>query len=879
MYYKKQVSEIFKELNTNEYGLSQEEAKTRLEEYGPNSIKEKGGAPIWKLILGQFTDPLIYILLIAALITLFIGEYIETGVIFVIVIINTIVGFFQEFKAEKAMQAIKELAAPRATVIRDSNEKKISSEDIVPGDIVLLTTGNKVPADIRLFEIIELEINESTFTGESVPSQKKTDIIEEENLPVADQDNMAFMGTIITHGKGKGVVVKTGEKTELGNISEQVKSTEKERTPLQKRLEDFSKNIGLISVGLSILVFIIGIIFGNPFIEMIVFALSMAVAVIPEGLPIVVTITMAIGIKRMADRNAIVRKLIAVETLGSCNYICSDKTGTITENRMTVIKAFTKDKTFEFKGSGYKPEGEILSDGEKIEDNENLHKLLLCGLLCNGADLYQENNEWKVEGDPTEGSLIVSARKFGIDQEESEYQYKQINELPFSSERQYMATMHEKNNSCYIFVKGSPEKMLVFSGNKDNKELLDQYSKMTESGLRVLGFGMKKLEFCPEDFELEATKDLEFLGFQGLMDPPRKSVIEAIKGTKESGIKTVMITGDHKKTATAIARQIGIFEEDDMAITGSELDERDESFLRDNVEHIKVYARVSPNHKLKIVEALQNKGNIVAVTGDGVNDAPALKKGSIGVAMGQAGTDVAKEASEIVLKDDNYATIFEAVKVGRIIFDNIQKVIFFLLGSGAGFALIIIASLLLGLPLPLLATQILWVNLVTNGLQDLALAYEPGEEGIAKRPPRSSQESIISSFIVKRLVIVGIVMTIGSLGLFWYYLNQGASIIYARSVALNTVVFYQFFHVLNSRSFDRSVFKMRPLSNKFLFISLIFAIIAQVAILSWPPLQFIFSTTNLTLTTWFQTVLVGATIIVAIEIDKLVRTRYQTDKS
>ena len=709
-----------------------------------------------------------------------------------------------------------------------------------------------------------------------MPVDKNTEVISQENVPIADRKNMAFMGTIATHGSGRGVVVRTGEKTQLGKISQQIKTTEKERTPLQKRLADFSRKMGALSVGLSVFVFLVGIIKGLPITQMAVFAISMAVAVIPEGLPVVVTITMAIGLNRMAKKNAIIRQLIAVETLGGCNYICSDKTGTITENKMTVIKAYIKGKNFEFKGIGYKPEGEILLDSEKIQKDDDLYKLLLSGLLCNDSNLYEENGVWKIDGDPTEGALIVSAAKYGIDVNEEEYKYKRVDELPFSSKKQYMVTMHQIDDKYTIFVKGSPEKILGFSGNEDNRELNIQSIKMAEAGLRVLGFGMKQLNATSSEninLENEATEGLDFLGFQGIIDPPKESAIEAIKGTKEAGIKTVMITGDHKETATVIAKRIGIFGIDSIAVTGQELDSKGENFLKDNVEKISVYARVSPRHKLEIVEALQDKGNVVAVTGDGVNDAPALKKANIGVSMGKGGTDVAKEASDMILKDDNYASIFEAVKVGRIIFDNIQKVVFFLLGTAVGEALIIISSLFIGLPLPFLATQILWINLVTNGLQDVALAYEPGEEDIAKRPPRDPKERIISSFILKRLIIVGVVVTIGTLFLFWYKLSQGHTLTYARTTAFNTIVFYQFFHTLNSRSFEKSVFKMSPFANPFLYVSLILSLIAQISVLTFAPLQYIFDTTELDAETWIQTIFMSLTIIVAMEIDKLFRKR------
>lgn len=878
MYYKRPIGELFKEFNSDKIGISEEEARTRLKKHGLNTIKEKKKLSAWKIFLSQFNNSLIYILLVAAILAFAISRYIDMGVILAIVIIHTIIGFFQEYKAQKAMRAILKLAAPKAIVIRNDKERKINAQMLVPGDIVILNEGNKVPADVRLFEETELEINESTFTGETKPAGKTTEIPEEENLAIADQNNMAFMGTIVTRGKGKGIVVNTGEKTELGKISEQVKSTEKQKTPLQRRLDDFSRNIAIISVGLSLFVFIFGLVIGKSFLDMVLFSISMAVAVLPEGMPVVITIIMAVGLNRMAKRNAIIRKLIAVETLGSCNYICADKTGTLTENRMTVIKAFAKGKDFEFTGSGYEPVGKIKltghnkNDQEIIKQDSDLQKLLLCGTLCNSAELYKEGSEWKVSGDPTEGALIVSGEKLGISHDQAEDNHELVDEIPFSSKRQYMATLHKKESKCIIFVKGSPEKMLKFCNEEDNQELKDKNFEMTDSGLRVLGFGMKEMDTCEvENLEREATTNLEFLGFQGIIDPPRGGLAEEIQEARRAGISTVMLTGDHIETATGIGEQIGLFSEDDMAITGSDIESKGDEFLKENVEHIKVYARVSPAHKLKIVEALQEKGHVVAVTGDGVNDAPALKRAAIGIAMGRTGTDVAKEAADMVLRDDNYDSIFEAVKEGRIIFDNIRKVIFFLLCTSLAEAGVIILSLFAGFPLPFLATQILWVNLVTNTIQDIALAYEPGESGITSRPPRHPEEKIANLFFLKRMTLAAAVMTAGTLFYFFYILEQGFDLAYARTAAVNTIVFFQFFNVLNSRSFNKSIFKMDPFSNMFLFISLILSVIAEILFVSYEPFQFIFSTTSLDSVTWAQTVLIPLSIIVVFEIDKYIR--------
>ncbi len=877
MYYKKEIKEIFRELDTADKGLSREEAEKRLKKYGRNDLKKDKKISVTGLILAQFKDPLIYILLLAAVFTFFIDEYIDMWVILAVVLINAVVGFFQEFKAEKAMQAIRNLTSPKATAIRDSESEKIDASGLVPGDIIVLSSGSRVPADVRLFEAKDLHADESMFTGESHPAQKTKDAIKDDNVQLADQENMLFMGSVIVRGRGKGVVVHTAGKTELGKISEEVSATKKEKTPLQKRLADFSKIVGLISVGLAIFVFLIGLIKSKPVTEMILFSISMAVSVIPEGLPIVITITMAIGMKRMADRRAIIRKLIAVETLGSCDYICSDKTGTITQNRMTVTKAYANGKTFNLNGSGYTPKGGITKDGKDIDNDADLKKLLLTGLLCNSAGLYKEDAQWQVEGDPTEGSLLVSAKKYGLDIDQARKEYAHIDEIPFSSDRKYMAVLRKKDNSNILFLKGAPEKILSFSNAQDKKRLHKVYEEMANNGLRVLAFASKDLgrSGSKEEVNLagESTRGLNFLGFQGIIDPPRESAVRAIDDTKRAGIKTVMVTGDHKITARAIADNIGILEEGAIVTDGKELDSGGESFLREKAEDIRVYARVSPSHKLRIVEVLQEKNHIVAVTGDGVNDAPALKRGNIGVSMGTTGTDVAREASDMVLKDDNFATIFEAVKVGRVIFENIRKVVFFLLATAVGVSSMIIIGLFLNLPLPFLATQILWVNLVTNGLQDIALAYEPGEKDISRKKPRNPEEHIINTFVLKRLFLIGMTMTIGTLFLFWFKLQEGASLPFARTVAFNTVVFFQLFHVLNSRSFEKSVFTMPLFSNPFLFISLFISIGAQVCVLYIPALQYIFHTQPLDIITWVQVIGAALSVIFVMEVDKFIRRK------
>ncbi len=873
MFYRKSVEEVWKELHTSEHGLSTDEADRRYQEYGPNQIQGKGAKPPWIILAGQFKDPLVIILIVAAIVTMFIAEYIDMAVILAVVILNAIIGFVQEFKADKAMQALKRMGVSKSLVVRNGEEIRIESGKLVPGDIVVLTAGNKVPADGRLFETRDLEIDESMMTGESTPAQKSSGVISEEHVPIADQANMSFMGTVVTGGAGKAIITATGGRSQLGNISREVEQTEKETTPLQRRLTVLTQIIGVVALTLATIVVLIGIATGRDLVEMVLFGISITVAVIPEGLPIVVTVTMAVGLQRMARRNAIVRKLIAVETLGSCNIICSDKTGTITENRMSVVKVYTGGKLFRIDGNGYEPRGKIYQDDEEIEHNDELERVLLTGALCNSASLYREGGEWKIQGDPTEGALLVAARRYGIDLEESAYAWEFVDEIPFSSDRKYMASLYRKNGECSLFVKGAPERMLTFANAGDSRELHEQANHLLEDGLRVLGFGVKKLQGDGSDIDIEKEVEsgLEFVGFQGIIDPPRQSAIEAIKGAQQAGMKVVMITGDHKVTASSIARKIDIMQPGDTAITGKEIDSKGEHFLRENAHKTAVYARVAPHHKLAIVDALQKRGNTVAVTGDGVNDAPALKKANIGIAMGKVGTDVAREAADMVLRDDNFASIFEAVKVGRVIFDNIRKVSLFLLTSSTGISLAVISSLFMGFQLPFLATQVLWINLVTNGLQDLALAFEPAEGQVHKRPPRQPKENVFTLHVAARMAALGIVMAVVALFVFRYMLSSTRELSYARTAAVNTVVMFQFINAWNSRSLQRSVFRTPFFSNRVLLASLALSILAQLAALHWGPLQFLLKTEPLDGFTWLLTIVAGATALVVAELDKLIR--------
>lgn len=881
-WYQIDSKDSFRKLNTSEEGLTDKEVRKRLLQYGPNKLAEEEKINKLKILLHQFTSPLIYILLIAAIVTFLLKEYVDTGVIMTVVLLNAIIGYIQESKAEESVRALKKMIVPKARVLRDGIEKEINSLELVPGDIVFLLSGSKVPVDLRLFRTIELKVEEAMLTGESIPAEKIISTIKEDNLTPGDQRNMAFMGTIVVSGRAKGVVVETGQRTVLGQIAKEVREVSAFKTPLQDKLERFARLIGFVVIGFSVLVFCVGIMLGAKASDMFMTAVATAVSAIPEGLPVAVTITMAIGVARMARRNAIVRKLPAVETLGSTTVIGSDKTGTLTKNEMTVRLIFDGEKTYEVTGSGYEPEGAILYEQTTVSLDElkNLGQVLRIGLLCNESNVYEEDGLYKVDGDPTEGALIVSASKAGLRIEDEKDNHPQIEILPFESERGYMATLHKYKEKKFVFVKGAPERVLdmctmrmVDKGLEKNK-ILHVANIFAKEGLRVLAMAYKEV---PSDLEEITHHDVEsnmvIAGLQGMLDPPRPEAVDAIRGCKEAGIRVVMITGDHATTASAIAGMLGITTEASNVLTGKEIETMTDDELFNTVKNVSVFARVAPQHKLRITRQLARHGEIVAITGDGVNDAPALKAAHIGIAMGGTGTDVAKEASDMVLADDNFASIFAAVEEGRVVYDNIRKVTLFLVSCGFGELIAILATIVMGIPIPYIPAQILWLNLVTNGIQDVALAFEPGEKGILNKPPRKPKEGILSSLIIQRTFLMGIVLAAGTLYVFMSDLNSGVPLERARTAALTTMVFFQFYQALNCRSETESIFSMSPMSNPFLFYAMIAAFFAQLAVLYVPALQWIFRTVPLTMTEWLEVGLVTVTIVIAVEIDKWIRRR------
>ncbi len=881
-WYQLSHDEILERLQTSEKGLSEADARERRERYGFNRLPEERGTSPLVLFLRQFASPLIYILLFAAVITALLKDIKDTLVISAVLLFNAVIGFVQEYRAEESVKALKKMIVPKARVIREGRERELNSEELVPGDMVLLASGSKVPADLRLLSVIELKIDESMLTGESLPAEKSAAVVTDSGLPYGDQRNMAFMGTIVVNGRGRGVVVETGTGTVLGSIAEEVRSSEISHIPLKEKFNRFSNRLGLLVLAASAVLLVAGVLVGEDLRSMFVTVVAAAVATVPEGLPIVLTIALAAGVRRMARRNAIIRLLPAVETLGSTTVICTDKTGTLTRNEMTVRVVYDGEHVFEVKGSGYNPKGAILHEWVPITEAER-HHLFMCfrvGLLCNESDLYEEGGEYRVEGDPTEGALIVSAMKAGLDVEEERRRYPQLDMIPFESDRGYMATLHRVDSKKIIFVKGAPEKILdlcVTCFDRDElrtQEILRTSNLFAQDGMRVLAMAYKEAPDHLERIRYEDVEgDLILAGIQGMIDPPRTEAIEAVEGCRRAGIRVVMVTGDHPTTALAVGQMLGIAGGDAEVLTGRDLEGMSEDELYERVGRVSVYARVSPHHKMRIVRQLMRKGDIVAVTGDGVNDAPALKAAHIGVAMGQKGTDVAKEASDMVITDDNFATIFSAVEEGRVVFDNIRKVVFFLIPTGVAAIGSIVGCVLLGVPIPYTASQLLWINLVTNGFQVIALAFEPGEKDVIRRPPRDPAEGVMSGVLVQRTILVGLVISAGVVYTFIHAFQAGLPVEKSRTIAMTTMVFFQFFQAWNSRSESLSIFRLGVLGNPLLAYGLIASVFAHLAAIYAPPFAWLLETVPLSLTEWMEILAVALSVILVVEIDKYVRSR------
>jgi len=898
------AEEIFKQLNTSERGLTTAEVEKRLQTYGANELEEEKKTLKWALLVRQLKSPLVGVLAAAALISLFVGKYIDMTVIVVVIALNTAIGFFQEYKAESALQALKTMAAPEAEVIRDCPETggclemRVKTREIVPGDVIDLDAGAKVPADARVFEAVNLEIDESMLTGESTPVKKTVDTLKKD-LSVADRTNMAFSGTIVTRGRGKAVVVSTGMKTEIGKIAKLIKETEKAATPIQKQTIDLSRKLGMFALLASGLILIISLLRGFEFLEAFLFVLAAAVSAIPEGLPVVITITLAIGVHRMAKRNAIIRKLQAVDTLGSATAICTDKTGTLTTNQMTTQQIFVNNKMVKVTGAGYAPEGHFEVDGNPIDatKDESLSFLLKTAALCNDARLRRHKLDgkqlWEIYGDPTEGALVVAAAKASFQKDDLEDKYPRVDEIPFDPKYRYMATFHKISmERLHVYVKGAPETILERCSQtledgrtkrltpQKKEEILKVGTQMASEALRVLAIAYelidaKELEDVKSGIQRGRAK-LVFVGLAGMIDPPRPEAKSAVQLCKKAGIKVIMATGDHKLTAEAIAEEIGILGASSRVLTGTDLDGMSDDELDAVINDAAVFARVSPTHKYQIVESLRRKGHIVAMTGDGVNDAPALKAAEIGVSMGITGTDVTKETADMVLTDDNFASIVNAVEEGRVVFENIRKVVKYLISTNTGEIITIIAALILlpGVPLIFTPVQILWVNLVTDGLLDKFLAMEPKEKGVMDQPPRKPKEKIINRDTMLNIVYVGIFMAVGTLWLFTSgYSNGGLQ--RAQTLAFTTIAMFQVFNALNCRSRTTSMFKIGLTTNKYLLIGIVASVSLQVMATLLPPLQTALGTTALSIWDWLIIVLVSSSVFIADEIRKFVRSKVE----
>ena len=911
-----ETEETLQTLNAKETGLTQEEAQKRLQQFGPNELKkEKGVSPI-KLLLEQFTDILIIILLIATGLSIYLGELTDALVIIVIVLACAILGFMEEFRSEKALEALKKMTAPTAMVLRDGKDIKVQTSEIVPGDVILLYTGDKVAADARIIETVNLKTDEAPLTGESTPVNKIADPLAE-NTALPERRNMVFTGTVVVYGRGKAVVTSTGMNTEFGKIAKMVQVTEEEETPLEKRMASVGKWIGILSIAVCLIVAVIGILEGRSILDMILWGVSLAVAAVPEALPAIVTGALAVGMYRMAKVNTIVRRLPAVETLGCTSVICSDKTGTMTKGEMTVQRIYTNEKAIKVSGVGYEPEGEFLFEDKRIDpaQEDEFVTLLKVATLCNDAKLEKETEteRWIVKGDPTEGALVVAAAKAGLWKEELEKEAPRIGEIPFSSERKCMTTAHIVSGKKKIaFMKGAPEIVLekctkIFVNGKvrkitqdDRTEILKVNEAMAMQALRNLGFAFRELPESMETFDEKIENDMIFVGIMGMIDPPREEVKDAIYLCRKAGIDVVMVTGDHKLTAVAVAKELNLLGENEYegkVLTGGEFDKISDEKLNEMVENVVIYARVSPEHKMRIVKAWKAKGKVVAMTGDGVNDAPALKMSDIGVSMGITGTEVTKEASDMVLTDDNFASIVKAVKEGREIYGNIKKYLTYLLRCNV-LEILVMFIVMVGVPyiagaayhadpsqdpkssplVALTAIQLLWVNLTTDGLPAIALGVDPGDPDLMERKPRDPNESVFTRDVKVYLTIVPILMTVLLLFGYFYYepwrgiVNGKNMLTEARTQLLTAMILMELANAISARSLTYSVFKVGVFKNRFLWYAILSSFGLQLLVL-YSPLQTVFGVTSPEPLDWAFAILFTAITFGSLEIGKYIASK------
>lgn len=890
--YQKSSETVSKELSTNlSRGLASCEAAKRLEQHGHNELSQKKGPGILSMLLDQLKDYMVIILIIASIVSILVGEVTDSMVIIGIVILNACLGVFQEYRAGKALEALKRMSAPNAKVIRDGETLTIPARELVPGDLVVLETGDYIPADLRLVSSINLKVEEAALTGESVPVEKHAELVLEGDVGLGDQKNSAFMSTLITYGRGTGIVTATGMNTVIGKIAEMIQEEDKEETPLQKKLAQMGKFLGTACLVICGVVFLLGLFRGEPALEMFMTAVSLAVAAIPEGLPAVVTIVLALGMQRMVKHNSIMKKLHAVETLGSTTVICSDKTGTLTQNQMTIVSMYVHGAEFEVLGEGYNPSGSIRIDGHNInlEKEPAVARLLEIQALCNDSRLEHivANGEdtWRIVGDPTEGAMIVAAAKGGVDRENLNKLHPRLQEIPFDSQRKLMTTFHQgRSKKYYGLTKGAPD-ILVERCDRimrrdgtiepitkaDIKAVLDENLSLASKAYRVLAMAFTEVPEIPEhpnpdNFE----KGLIFCGLVGMIDPPRLEAMEAIKVCKSAGIRVVMITGDYRETAAAIAKQLGIIESADQVLSGAELNVMSEKEITQAAKKVNVYARVSPEHKVSIVQAMKTNGNIAAMTGDGVNDAPALKRADIGIAMGITGTDVTKETADMILADDNFSSIVKAVEEGRVIYSNIRKFVFFLMSCNVGEILVIFLSMIFNWPIPLLPIHLLWVNLLTDALPALALGTEKKEPGLMNEKPRNPNESIIDRPMLISIAVQSIVMTATVLTAFFFgWQNYGIET--GRTYALVALISSELLRAYSARSEKHSLFKIGIFSNMNLNIATVVSFALLIVVILVPGLRNVFNVTPFHYYDWDFVILLALLPLVFGELTKLVK--------
>jgi Ca2+-transporting ATPase len=873
------VADVLRELSTSENGLTEKKASERLARFGPNELEAGQKVSAWQVLLNQFKNILLLILIIATGLSIAAGHGTEAIVIGVIVFFAVALGFYQEYRAERAMEALQQMAAPLATAIRDGEETQLPARELVPGDVILLNAGDKIPADCRLKEVHNLQTDEAPLTGESTPVEKQTEPIDNGNLPAGDRTNIAFAGTAVTYGRGRAVVIATGMNTEFGKIARMLQGIEQSRTPLQQNLDRVGRVLAIVALVIVVVIVAIGLWrreeTQQTITELLLFGVALAVAVVPEALPAVVTVSLAIGVQRMVKRNALVRRLTAVETLGSTSVICSDKTGTLTKDEMTVRQLYVAGRTFELSGAGYEPKGEFSSDGNPTEPPEYLHELLKAGALSSDAHLVRvdDTNHWHVQGDPTEGALVVAAVKAGLHKAQLDEHLPRVDEIPFSSESKRMTTLHETNDGLVAYVKGAPEVLLRcctshLTDQGDAPLHEHELNRVIEAGRRMAEDAMRVLALAKQHNATRESinRELTLLGLVGMIDPPRPEAKAAVEKCEAAGIKVVMITGDHPLTAKAIAADLGILK-CGRVVTGAELDKTPDDVLAGEIGNIEVYARVSPAHKLRVVGALQAHGHVVAMTGDGVNDAPSLRKADIGIAMGITGTDVTKEAAEMTLTDDNFASIVAAVEEGRGIYGNIKKYLMYLLSANIGEIGLMAGASLMGLPMPLSAVQILYVNLATDGLPALALAVDPPEDDIMRLPPRKPRTGIFTPSVVRLMVLGGAWSAFANLGLFLgaRYLNYSTQA--AMTMTFVSLVLMEFFKAYGYRSDHQHVLH-NPLRNRWLNAAILWELGLLILIIYVPFLQRALELAPLSLWEWIVLLFWSHTILPVLEFGK-----------